>query len=178
MWKGYFHGGRRFGPIQFMILMQLKKRSMYGYEMIKALREQFEGAWEPKTGTIYPALRSLESAGLVETELKEEKEYYSLTQHGEEVLKEMTTDYEEDFHLADRYFNFLVEGIPFMGGSQRWRKGPWWASPPIPWSDETGKEMRLKVLKSIRERVQARLLQIDDEIKHLEAKGTEKDSEK
>ena len=43
----------------------LSERPMYGYEIIKELGKRFAGYWEPKTGTIYPALEKLEQDKLV-----------------------------------------------------------------------------------------------------------------
>ncbi len=37
--------GRKLSPIELLILLQLKKKPMYGYEIIKALKKIFEGVW-------------------------------------------------------------------------------------------------------------------------------------
>ena len=62
-------------PLQFLLLLQLNKGPKYGYEMLKFLRDEFQGVWDVKTGSVYPALRSLESRGFVETTMKEETEF-------------------------------------------------------------------------------------------------------
>ena len=41
---------------------------MYGYEILKALREEFDGLWRPETGALYPALKRLGEHGLVSVE--------------------------------------------------------------------------------------------------------------
>ena len=57
----------RMSPLQIMLLIQLEASPKYGYEMLKSIKQAFEGIWEPRTGTIYPALKSLERRALVET---------------------------------------------------------------------------------------------------------------
>ena len=52
-------------PIQIMIMVQLLETPKYGYDILTNLRDDFEGVWEPKTGTVYPALKTLEKKGLI-----------------------------------------------------------------------------------------------------------------
>lgn len=99
-------------PLQFLMLLQLKAGPKYGYEILKALREQFEEVWEPKTGTIYPALRSLEARGFVETEVRDGKEFYGLTERGDALLKLIGDRLEGDLKFADRYYRFVVRWMP------------------------------------------------------------------
>ena len=63
-------------PLQVLLLIQLDGGPRYGYEVLKSLKEEFEGIWEPKTGTVYPALKSLERKGYVETLEKEGSDFY------------------------------------------------------------------------------------------------------
>ena len=57
-------------PIQLLLLVQMKHGPKYGYEMLTNIREEFNGVWEPQTGTIYPALKNLESKGLMFPDFK------------------------------------------------------------------------------------------------------------
>ena len=102
----------RVSPLQFLFLLQLRGGSKYGYEMLKTLREQFNGVWEPKTGTIYPALRSLEARGFVETEERGGREFYALTERGDTLLKRMGKRLEIGFKLTDRYCDFVMRWMP------------------------------------------------------------------
>ena len=86
-------------PLQFLIILQLKKESKYGYQILKTLKEEFEGIWELKTGTFYPAIRSLETRGFVKTELKEEKEFYSLTEKGDTLLMKLGERFEHEYKI-------------------------------------------------------------------------------
>ena len=102
----------RVSPFQFLMLLQLMDGSKYGYEMLKALREQFKGVWEPKTGTIYPSLRSLEARGFVKTDVIDDKDFYSLTEKGDELLKRIGERLERDLKFADRYYSFVTKWMP------------------------------------------------------------------
>lgn len=48
-----------------MLLAALEAGPQHGYAVIEALRESSGGRLDLPTGTIYPALRRLESAGLI-----------------------------------------------------------------------------------------------------------------
>jgi DNA-binding PadR family transcriptional regulator len=99
-------------PLQFLVLLQLTKGPKYGYEMLKALRDEFSGVWEPKTGTFYPALRSLESRGFVETELRDETDFYHLTGKGKTLLDRMGERFGSEYKFVDRYFRAVVKWMP------------------------------------------------------------------
>jgi len=165
--------------VQFLILLQLKKQPKYGYEILKALREQFGDVWEPKTGTIYPALRRLEARGFVRTEVKDEKDFYSLTERGERLLRDAGEYLESDLEFADKYYSFVSRRIPPLLRAkliERTKEGlsrldEW---PPIflplilnEIADEKGK---LEILKKLREFARTRLILIDERIKELEGK--------
>jgi DNA-binding PadR family transcriptional regulator len=76
-------------PLQVLLLIQLETGQKYGYEMLVTLKEDFEGAWEPKTGTVYPALKSLERKGLIETIEKNGISFYRITQDGKDAYDNM-----------------------------------------------------------------------------------------
>jgi len=168
--------------VQFLILLQLKKQPKYGYEILKALREQFGDVWEPKTGTIYPALRRLEARGFVRTEVKDEKDFYSLTERGERLLRDAGEYLESDLEFADKYYSFVSRRIPPLLRAkliERTKEGlsrldEW---PPIflplilnEIADEKGK---LEILKKLREFARTRLILIDERIRELEGKKVE-----
>ena len=59
----------------------------YGYRLIKEIEERSRGYFRFKEGTVYPALRKLESDGLVRGEWKklpngQERRYYAITDRG------------------------------------------------------------------------------------------------
>ncbi len=54
----------RKGAIQLCLLAQLRQGRMYGFEIIRVLRERSNGFFDLKEGTLYPALHRLEKRGL------------------------------------------------------------------------------------------------------------------
>ena len=83
-------GGRFFGrgDMKFALLHLLRERSMYGYEMIKALEERSGGFYTPSPGSIYPTLQMLEERGFVSAAEVEGKKVYSITDTGRALLEE------------------------------------------------------------------------------------------
>jgi len=99
-------------PIQSLILIQLLDTSKYGYEILRSLRNAFHGAWEPKTGTIYPTLQALKKKGFVSKKVKGEKTHYKLTKLGRGKLREMS-DYVADYLLFNsRFIESTVTNMP------------------------------------------------------------------
>ncbi|MFX1482423.1 MAG: PadR family transcriptional regulator [Promethearchaeota archaeon] len=99
-------------PIQAIILIQLLNTSKYGYEILRGLREGFKDVWEPKTGTIYPALQALEKKGHVVKILNQGKTHYSLTDQGRELIQEMS-DYVAEYLLFNyRFIESTVSNMP------------------------------------------------------------------
>ena len=109
---GLIHGRRVVSPLQFLVIMQLSEEPKYGYEMLKVLRDEFDGLWDLKTGTFYPALKSLESRGFVETELRDQTEFYSLTEKGTTLLSSLGGRMETEYKVTDRYFKTVIKWMP------------------------------------------------------------------
>lgn len=99
-------------PIQLLIMIQLLGTSKYGYEIIRGLREGFKGAWEPKTGTVYPALHALEKKGHIAKSVIDEKTHYNLTDSGRGKMQEMS-DYVAEYLLFNsRFIESTVDSMP------------------------------------------------------------------
>lgn len=105
--RHYMYKGNRISPPQFLMLVMLRKGPMYGYEVLKVLREEFQGFWEPQTGAIYPALKRLEEQKLILSEVRDGKEYYSLTPEGKEWMRENLKSISQEAQFMGRYFSFL-----------------------------------------------------------------------
>ena len=160
---------RRLTPIELLILLQLRKSQLYGYEIIKRLREEFEGVWEPKTGTIYPALRRLEGRGLIRTEIKDEREYYHITPLGEKALRESLLSLEESISFAGRYFRCLFRHVPPHPRILRAiLSGVGLPILDLESLSDWDREAALSTLKSIRETLKARLEYVERKIRELE----------
>lgn len=68
----------------FFILLLLSTESRYGYELRRLVNSQF-GFWSGNV-TAYRVLYSLESAGMVRSEMKERRKYYVITAQGRSEL--------------------------------------------------------------------------------------------
>ncbi len=175
----FFRERGKISPVQFLILLQLRKQSKYGYEILKALQKQFENVWEPKTGTIYPALKRLEARDFVITKVKDKKDFYSLTEKGEKLLTKAGKYLGIDLEFAEKYYSFVSKSIsPLLRAElikrikeELSREDEW---PPIflhfllkEISDE---KANLEILKKLRKFLQTRLILIDERIKEFEEK--------
>jgi PadR family transcriptional regulator PadR len=82
----------RKGTLEFCVLKVLEDASLYGYDIVRQLRD-----WEVlvvSEGTIYPVLSRLRREGLLNTYLEESPEgparkYYQITNRGKDMLGEM-----------------------------------------------------------------------------------------
>lgn len=86
------------GSTVILILTMLKKRSMYGYEMIRELDEQSAGVFTLKEGTLYPILHTLEERGMVQSFWQpgqgvRKRKYYSVTDAGKAHLFNKTKEW-------------------------------------------------------------------------------------
>jgi PadR family transcriptional regulator PadR len=95
------------GP--FAVLKLLKRREMYGYELVEALSAQTEGVLAMGQSTLYPMLYNLEAKGYVagrwrQAESGRQRKYYALTRKGLQRLASET-----------RQWQALVNAIASLG---------------------------------------------------------------
>jgi PadR family transcriptional regulator PadR len=78
------------GHLDGLLLASLEAGSQHGYAIMESLRAGSEGEVDLPTGTIYPALRRLERAGLVKGTWSESsgrrRRIYELTSAGQHAL--------------------------------------------------------------------------------------------
>lgn len=96
-------------PLQILLLIQLETSPKYGYEMLKLIKEAFEGVWEPKTGTLYPALKSLEKRGLVDTQNRDGVDFYLITIKGQKFLQQIGKHQKRSMKFSTRFFTTLTK---------------------------------------------------------------------
>lgn len=90
------------GTLEFCILLMIRRRPSYGYEIITTL-EQYP-IMAAKENTIYPLLRRLLKEGYISSSWQESVEglpprkYYAMTDKGLEYLAAMTQEWA---HLLD-----------------------------------------------------------------------------
>lgn len=82
----------RKGMLELCILNAIKGTSLYGYDIVRMLRD-IDGLIVSE-GTVYPILSRLKQEGFVRTKIIESTEgparkYYELTAKGEKILSEM-----------------------------------------------------------------------------------------
>lgn len=80
------------GTVSLVLLAILagSEEAMYGYQIAKSIEALHEGT-PVKQGTLYPVLRSMGENGLLESRVEPSvsgppRKYYSITDHGREVL--------------------------------------------------------------------------------------------
>jgi PadR family transcriptional regulator PadR len=82
----------RKGMLELCILNAIKGSSLYGYDIVRKLRDI--PSLVISEGTIYPILSRLKREGFVQTTIKESTEgpprkYYELTEKGRQILSNM-----------------------------------------------------------------------------------------
>ena len=87
------------GSTVILLLKLVEQKSMYGYEMIKALEETSGGIFQFREGTLYPILHTLEQAGMLDAywsnaESGRQRKYYQITPAGREELREKQQEWE------------------------------------------------------------------------------------
>lgn len=86
----------RKGTLEFIILLIISREPVYASDIIKVLKEAKLLVVE---GTLYPLLSRLKNSELLDYSWQESKsgpprKYYTLTDKGQETLKQLTTTWE------------------------------------------------------------------------------------
>ena len=85
------------GVPELLLLRLLDSREMYGYELVRSIREVTGEAISLGEGVIYPVLHSLERNGSLKARRKavggRTRVYYSLTQQGRGRLADLQGDW-------------------------------------------------------------------------------------
>ena len=82
-------GGQRFfrhGELPLVILTVLSRRPMNAYRLLHGIETLFDGAYEPSTGAIYPAVAALQHEGLIASDGGGASRIYKLTPRGRRAL--------------------------------------------------------------------------------------------
>ena len=95
------------GP--FAVMKLLRRREMYGYELVEALSTQTDGVLAMGQSTLYPMLYNLQAKGYVSAQWRQadsgrQRKYYSLTRRG---LQRLATE--------TRQWQSLVNAIATLG---------------------------------------------------------------
>lgn len=88
----------RKGVLEFVILLSLREKEQYGFELISGVSKR--ASLDVPEGTIYPLLLRLSKDKLVASRLAEgeggaPRKYYRLTPHGASMLQAMTRSWSD-----------------------------------------------------------------------------------
>ena len=85
------------GVPEFLVLRQLSRQEMYGYELAKAIRAASNDVIALGEGVIYPVLHGLERSGALKSKRKpvsgRTRVYYSLTKKGQLRLQKLQDEW-------------------------------------------------------------------------------------
>lgn len=92
------------GITEPLLLYLINEVPTYGYNIIKELEKRTTGYFKFKGGTIYPALRRLETRGLIKSKWqqiteRQARKYYQITEKGRRFLASSLAGW-EDFSTA------------------------------------------------------------------------------
>jgi DNA-binding PadR family transcriptional regulator len=76
------------GALRLVVLGLIAEQSRHGYDIIRALKDRFQGAYSPSPGSIYPMLQMLEEAGLVTAKEEGGKRLIAITEAGLSYLED------------------------------------------------------------------------------------------
>ncbi len=100
----------KMSSIQVAILMEYAKSGEEPKkitDIIAVLSNAFEGYWEPKKGTIYPAVHNLHVRGFLK--MHAIKPYgYSITDKGLELIHKMISNINLQMEVYMQYYSFLL----------------------------------------------------------------------
>jgi DNA-binding PadR family transcriptional regulator len=88
--------------LDIVILTELKKRPMSGYDVISFVHNKFHMLLS--SGTVYSNLYFLEINGLIKGEQAERRKVYTLTEHGKETVDSLLDSKERILELVLNLF--------------------------------------------------------------------------
>jgi DNA-binding PadR family transcriptional regulator len=115
-YRGAGRGGRLgrvfdHGDLRYVLLHLIAEKPRHGYELIKAIEEQFGGTYSPSPGVVYPTLTLLEELGYVRPEAVEgTRKLYSITAEGTAFLSANRA-------LVDAILGRMAEASRTYGGA-------------------------------------------------------------
>ena len=79
------------GTLSLLILSLLSRKPMYGYELATTVRQDTDGVFDWKEGSLYPTLHKLEADGLIrgqweDSDSARKRKYYHITKAGQQAL--------------------------------------------------------------------------------------------
>lgn len=92
------------GSIDILLLSIISKKDTYGYEIVKSLSEKNNELYNMSEGTLYPALKRLESKTFItsywgNSEQGGRRKYYNITESGKKELEKKITEWKALYNL-------------------------------------------------------------------------------
>jgi DNA-binding PadR family transcriptional regulator len=92
------------GSIDILLLLVIKQKDTYGYEIVQTLKEKSNTFYEMSHGTLYPALKRLEQKSLIESywgesEVGIRRKFYRITIKGQMELEEKLNQWHKIHNL-------------------------------------------------------------------------------
>lgn len=96
------------GSIDLILLSIISTKDMYGYEMVQVLKQSSDEAYSMSEGTLYPALKRLETQGTIESYWQEQennrpRKYYRITDEGKKALHSKLKDWQQIHALISKW---------------------------------------------------------------------------
>lgn len=89
-WAGFGLGRKarffEFGEVRLAILSLLAEGPKHGYQLMKEMQDRSGGLYRASAGSVYPTLQQLEDEGLIESDPREGKRVYRITEAGRQEL--------------------------------------------------------------------------------------------
>jgi DNA-binding PadR family transcriptional regulator len=82
---------RRFfkhGELPLVLLALVSERPRHGYEIMSELTRLFGPAYRASPGSVYPAIEALQTEGLIEGRVDDDRTVYSISSPGERALED------------------------------------------------------------------------------------------
>ena len=94
------------GSIDILILSLISRKDMYGYEIAKTVKDKSNNLFEMGEGTLYSALKRLESNNSLESYWGESegggrRKYYKITDKGSKELEKKMSEWKQVNQLID-----------------------------------------------------------------------------
>jgi PadR family transcriptional regulator, regulatory protein PadR len=106
------------GVPELLLLSLLSRRSMYGYELVQAIRQATGGTLEFGEGCIYPILHRLEAEGMLgskrETVAGRSRVIYRVTSKGSKQLASSVTAWQQIVQAISRALQGGEHGEPAL----------------------------------------------------------------
>ena len=100
---------------EILVLSALTEGPLYGYVILKRLKEGSDGRLRLSAGTLYPILHKLEVAGAVRATWQEgttrKRKYYELTAKGRRLLRRKADEWRDFAGMVDRVTRPALEGL-------------------------------------------------------------------